>query len=118
MNFIADENIDDDIVLELRQRGYEIISISENFPGISDEQVLEITNKHHGILITGDKDFGDLVFLMGKSVRGVVLIRLFGIPQFEKVKTIVDTFKQYANQFEDSFTVIQKNKIRIKNIRL
>ncbi len=116
MNFIADENIDIEIIEILRKAGYTILSISEDFPGISDEEVLEITNNHRAILITGDKDFGELVFRRGKVTNGVVLTRVFGITQEAKARMILDVFINYANEFMGNFTVIGKNKTRIKRM--
>ncbi|MCP4214814.1 MAG: hypothetical protein GY765_09160 [bacterium] len=116
MKFTADENIDTEIIEQLRRNGFEIVSISEEFAGIADEEVLEIANKNNSVLITGDKDFGELVFRDGRAARGVVLIRIFGIPQEEKVHIVSDIFAEYAARFPGNFTVIDKNKIRIKEL--
>ena len=116
MNLVADENIDIEIVRGLRDAGYDILSIAEDFFGISDEDVLEIANKHNAILLTGDKDFGELVFRKGKVTKGVILIRVLGVPQEEKTRIVLEVFKQHAKDFIESFTVISKKKIRIKPI--
>lgn len=116
MNFVADENIDTEIIDRLRNADYEIFSIAEEFPGVADEDVIEITNKHNAILLTSDKDFGELVFRKGEVIRGVVLVRIFGIPQQEKVQMILDAFESHADDFDKCFTVISKNKIRIKRM--
>ncbi|MDQ1352051.1 MAG: hypothetical protein QG657_2357 [Acidobacteriota bacterium] len=53
MQFIADENIDTDIVQSLIEEGYDVLSIAEDFPGISDITILEMVNEHRAILLTG-----------------------------------------------------------------
>ena len=116
MKFTADENIDTEIIEDLRAKGYLILSISEDFPGIPDKDVLDITNKNDSILVTGDKDFGELVFRDGRAVSGVILIRIFGIPQEEKVAIISEVFKDHIDKFMGNFTVISRNKVRIKEI--
>jgi len=116
VNLVADENIDTEIIAELRGRGYEILSISENFSGIPDEEVLEIANKYNAILITGDKDFGELVFRRGQANKGVILIRIFGVPQEEKARIVLEVFELHKTDFMENFTVIGKNKIRIKRM--
>lgn len=116
MSLVADENIDTEIIEELRETGYEILSISENFPGIPDEEVLKIANKYNAILITGDKDFGELVFRRGQANKGVILIRIFGVPQEEKTRIVLEAFEHHETDFMESFTVIGKNKIRIKRL--
>lgn len=122
MNLVADENIDIEIVRGLRDAGYDILSIAEDFFGISDEDVLEIANKHNAILLTGDKDFGELVFRKGKVTKGVILIRVLGVPQEEKTRIVLEVFKQHAKGlrsrlplFFKSFEVMREknNKIGI-----
>jgi predicted nuclease of predicted toxin-antitoxin system len=117
VKFIADENIDLEIIKELRNKGFDIFSIAEESPGIDDEDVLQITNNHNALLLTGDKDFGELVFRREKAVNGVILIRLIGIPQEEKARIVLETFRNHASDFNKSFTVIGRKKIRIKRIK-
>ena len=64
MNFVADEGIERHIVEILRLDGNEVIYIAELKPGISDEAVLDYANKSESILVTADRDFGELVFRM------------------------------------------------------
>lgn len=116
MKLTADENIDIEIIVQLQKAGYDVISIADDYPGIPDDEVLEIANKKNSILLTGDKDFGELVFRDGRAARGVVLIRLFGMPQEEKARLISDIFKEYAGKFDGNFVVIGKDKIRIKEM--
>ena len=62
MRIIADESVNYLLVLELRQKGYQILSIAENYPSIEDEDILSISLNPPAIVITEDKDFGELVF--------------------------------------------------------
>jgi predicted nuclease of predicted toxin-antitoxin system len=114
--FVADENIDTEIIEELKKGGYNILSISDECPGVPDEEVLRIANDHNAILLTGDKDFGELIFRRGLESSGVILVRIFGVSQEEKAHKIYQVFKQHAEDFINSFTVIGKNKTRIKRI--
>ncbi len=116
MIFVADENIDIEIIVELRERGFHVLSISEDFPGIPDEDVLKTANDHKAVLLTGDKDFGELVFRRGMVSSGVVLIRIFGVSQEEKVRIIREAFRNHADDFVENFTVISKKKMRIKEM--
>lgn len=116
MNFIADENIDIEIINILRKAGYTILSIAEDYPGIPDDEILEIANNQNAILITGDKDFGELVFRRGRATNGVVLTRVLGISQEQKARMILEVFINYANDFYGNFTVIGNKKTRIKRM--
>lgn len=62
MNLVADESIDAPIVATLRSDGHEVAYVAEMHPGISDDDVLGNANKTQCPLLTGDKDFGELVF--------------------------------------------------------
>jgi len=79
MNLLADENIEQQVVERLRQDGHAVLYVAEMEPGIPDELVLQRANDERSMLITGDKDFGELVFRQGLVHLGVVLIRLAGL---------------------------------------
>ena len=69
MNFIADENIDKQIVDRLRSDGHSVLYVFEMDPGISDDQVLEIANKSNALLITADTDFGELIYRLNVDIN-------------------------------------------------
>ena len=62
MKFLADEGVDKQIVDRLRQDGHSVWYVAEMEPGISDDEVLTIANQENAILLTADKDFGELIF--------------------------------------------------------
>ena len=62
MNLLVDENVDKSIVDELRQNGHNVLYIAEFAPSINDETVLHQANQNRALLLTEDKDFGELVF--------------------------------------------------------
>ena len=78
MLLLADECIDKRIVDYLRGKGYDVIYVAELAPSIPDNEVLDIANEKSAILLTNDKDFGELVFRQRKLNQGIVLIRLSG----------------------------------------
>jgi Domain of unknown function (DUF5615) len=51
------------------------ISITERMPGAEDEQVIKLAATERRLLLTEDKDFGQLVFAAAKDNSGVILIR-------------------------------------------
>lgn len=79
MKFLGDENLDWQIVERLRLDGHEVLYVVEMQPGIPDDKVLNLANNESAILLTSDKDFGELVFRLRRIAAGVVLIRLFGL---------------------------------------
>jgi len=89
-------------------------------PGCSDSEVLSFANKNNSIIITSDKDFGEIIFRQQKIVKGVILLRLHGLSIDEKIKTVKNFFVNHFNSLADTniFVVITENSIRIrKSIR-
>ncbi len=66
MIFFADESLDRQIITRLRQDGHVVLDVTEMDPGISDDKVLSMANESKAILLTADRDFGDLVFRQGR----------------------------------------------------
>ena len=60
MRLVADENLDLTVVKRLREAGHEVFAVVEMEPGIPDEAVLGLANSHGAMLVTEDKDFGEI----------------------------------------------------------
>ena len=60
--FLANENIPRPSILFLREMGYAVKSIQEDRQGVSDEEVLQIAIDEHLIMLTFDRDYGELIF--------------------------------------------------------
>ena len=116
MRFLADESVDQPIVNSLRDKDYLVEYITELSPGISDEEVLALAKEKDAILITGDKDFGNLIFRLGKLSAGVILYRLAGLSNNEKAALVLKVVENYTEELVESFTVISIDHIRIKNL--
>ena len=114
MKLIADEGVDKPIVDALRLSGFDVLYILETNQGAEDEFILSLANQEQRILLTQDKDFGELVFRLKNAHYGVVLIRLNGYLSSEKADIIVRLFIKYKDELVKSFTVIQPNAIRIR----
>jgi predicted nuclease of predicted toxin-antitoxin system len=61
VNFLADECCDAFLVTGLRSDGHDVLYIKEIAPGSDDNVVLQMAAKQQRILLTEDKDFGELV---------------------------------------------------------
>jgi predicted nuclease of predicted toxin-antitoxin system len=109
---VADESVDFRIVIQLREIGLTVYAIVEQEPSISDEKVLAIANENEALLITEDKDFGELVFRLRLPHRGILLIRI--VEAQHKIESVVRTIAKYHAELLDKFSVINGNKLRIK----
>jgi predicted nuclease of predicted toxin-antitoxin system len=116
LKFLADENLERQIVKSLRQDGHIIWYVPEMEPGISDDEVLDLANQEGALLLTSDKDFGELVFRLGRIASGVVLIRLSGLSIISKVDIVTRAINQHTDELLLAFTVITPTNIRIRKI--
>jgi predicted nuclease of predicted toxin-antitoxin system len=89
VKFLADESVDYPVVKSLRDNNFTVDYITELTPGITDNQVLDIAEKNNAILLTADKDFGDLIYRLGRLAYGIILYRLSGFTNQEKATLIL-----------------------------
>ncbi len=113
---IADESLNKNLVIALREIGYNISSIAEDCPGISDEEIAIRSLSPPNIIISEDKDFGELVYHHKVQIIGVILLR-YEPNEFDFIKERLLTFmKEYHQNLQSKFVVITYNKIRIRNL--
>jgi len=89
MNFIADEGVDIQIVLKLRQEGHDVIYIAEMASGTDDEDILQMASEGSRILVTRDKDFGELAYRDGRAHAGIILSRLHELSSEKKAELVL-----------------------------
>lgn len=115
MKFLADESVDQQIVYRLRQDSHLIWYVVEMEPGISDDEVIKLANQQRAILLTCDKDFGELIFRQRRIVSGVILLRLAGLSQETKGAAVASVVKEHADKLRQAFTVITPGMVRIRH---
>ena len=76
MRFLVDECTGPAVAKWLRSSHHDVFSVYDEDRGLDDESIIEKANRENYILITNDKDFGELVFHMRKAHKGVILLRL------------------------------------------
>lgn len=117
MKWVADENIDRPIVERLRRDGHAVWFVCEMDPGISDDRVLAFAASEAAILLTTDKDFGELVFRQGLASEGVVLLRLGGLPAEDKATMVSAIAVSLVDELPGSFTVLTPRIVRVRRRR-
>jgi predicted nuclease of predicted toxin-antitoxin system len=76
MKFLLDESVETRIAVFLTEQGHEATRIGRDYPpSLSDQEVLALARHEQRILITNDKDFGELVFRGQLPHVGVILLR-------------------------------------------
>lgn len=114
MKFLADENIGLEVVVFLRVRGIDVVSITETSPGVGDAVVLVKAAEEDRILLTSDTDFGELVYHARQQHAGVILLRLDDERNANKIRVLTDLLDKYADELVGSFTVVTETNVRIR----
>jgi predicted nuclease of predicted toxin-antitoxin system len=113
MNLLADESCPGPVIRALREAGHQVTAIAELARGATDEQVLERALNEARVLITEDRDFGELVYARGRSSAGVILIRFPNSVRQDKPPTVVEVVGKFGLRLQHSFTVIEPGRVRI-----
>jgi predicted nuclease of predicted toxin-antitoxin system len=114
LRLLADEGVDRQIVENLRREGHDVLYVAEMDPGVGDDAVLQQANRRGAILLTADKDFGELVFRQRRVTAGVVLIRLSGLSPSGKASMTATAIREHAAELEEAFAVITPGSVRIR----
>lgn len=114
MRLLADEGVDSQIVERLRGDGHGVLYVAEMEPGVSDEIVLDMAWRDTAVLLTADKDFGELVFRQGRAARGVVLLRLQGMPPERKARMVSTALDEHSDEMCGNFSVVTPGSVRIR----
>ena len=114
LSFVADENVESDVVVALRELGHDVVDVVHSSPGAADDSLLESARSRNAILITSDKDFGDLVYRQRKMTAGVVLMRLAGLSPQLKAQHVTAAVGQHESELLGSFTVIARRSVRVR----
>jgi predicted nuclease of predicted toxin-antitoxin system len=114
LKLLADENVDRPIVARLRAEGHTVIYVLELAPSIPDPEVVSFAARESALLLTADKDFGELMFRQRQFAHGVILIRLSGLSADLKAALVATALRGHATELPGSFTVITPGGVRIR----
>ena len=114
MKLLADESVDAPIVARLRGDGHEVPSVAEDSPGLPDLGVLARAHQEGVVLITGDKDFGELVYRQRLPHSGVLLLRLAGADEATKCELVSRAVAENGSDFPGAFSVLGVDDLRIR----
>ena len=92
-------------------------SIYQGLPGLDDSDVLSLAVEDDRILITADKDFGEMVFRERRLHKGIILLRLADERFSNKLEVLNRLFQQHSDHLPDNFAVVTESTVRINGTR-
>lgn len=114
MRLLANENFPLDAVAALRNTGHEVAWVRTDAPGMADPEVLAWAVRDHLILLTFDKDFGDLAFHAGLPAScGIVLFRLSAGSSGALAAQVLAAI-QARSDWSGHFAVVEPGRIRMR----
>jgi predicted nuclease of predicted toxin-antitoxin system len=112
VKIVADENVDGPVVAWLRERGHDVAWMVELAAGAPDEDVL--LRAADRVLLTGDRDFGRMVFLKGRPVVGVVYLRIRATSSSALLKAFVPLWPVIEEKAAGNFLVVTNDRVRVR----
>lgn len=116
MQFIADENIPLETVDLLKKQGVDIVSVTKLSLGLSDTKILDLANKKERIVITFDKDFGQLIFKEKKQPHGLMLLRFVPESPLQIAKRIQQVLAAKI-KIEHYVVIVKKDSVRVTSVK-
>ncbi|OGK88843.1 MAG: hypothetical protein A2X52_05550 [Candidatus Rokubacteria bacterium GWC2_70_16] len=113
MRFLADESCDHAVVRALRAAGFDVVAVAEVTPRASDEAVIERAAREGRVLLTEDKDFGQLVYASARSTAGVILLRFPAGARASLADGVLRLVRRQGDSLVGGFAVVQPGRVRI-----
>jgi predicted nuclease of predicted toxin-antitoxin system len=112
MRFLADESCDFRVVRALRAAGHDVVSIIERSPGADDLRVVDMALQEQRILITEDRDFGQLFYATARPGPGVILLRFPSGHRASLPSVVTEVVAEHADKLQDRFLVLEPGRAR------
>jgi len=113
VRLLANENVPGDAIIATRAAGHDVMWIREVSRGADDNAVLALALSEKRILLTFDKDFGEMVFRLGSAAScGIILARPRLRSPHYVVRFLLDVLDQPVT-WEGQFGVAQEGRLRL-----
>ena len=114
MRFLADENVSRLVVERLCATGFEVASVRETRPGASDKEVLDEAASNDRLLVTEDRDFGELVIRQRLKVRGIILLELDRMESAAESELVAEIVRIHASKLTGNLLVVEPAPVRVR----
>ena len=114
IKFIIDAGVGRSIEEWLISQNFMVLSIVSINPEMEDIKIVELAQREDAIIITMDKDFGELVFKQKVLHKGILLLRLEDAISSEKLAVIQTIIPFQLEKIKSNFSVYQNGKLRIR----
>ena len=113
MQFVVDAGVGTSVEMLLRELGHDTVAVRDLNPHMPDVEVLALAQRQAAIIITMDKDFGDLIFKEMRPHHGVLLLRLDDATGPERATVVRLILDSHAAELPGRFAVFQNERLRV-----
>jgi predicted nuclease of predicted toxin-antitoxin system len=114
LRFLIDASSDARHALHLRLLGHDVTRVGTHYPAaMKDADILALAYSEQRVLVTDDRDFGELVFRLRRAHAGVIYLRLDTTKFQARARRVEDVLAQYGDQL-DQFLVVTMDTIRVR----
>jgi predicted nuclease of predicted toxin-antitoxin system len=114
MRLLADENIAQQIVDRLRSDGFDVLSVREQAAGTADPDLIILALSQGRVLMTEDKEFGDLLLRKGHALDGLVLLELPRLSPSTQASRVSAAMVEFKHQLRGTVVVIEPGRVRTR----
>jgi predicted nuclease of predicted toxin-antitoxin system len=116
MRFLADENVSRLVVERLQADGHDVFSVAKSGRGASDDHVVEMAKADGRILITEDRDFGELIVRQRLGVAGVMLLELDRLSTAAEADRVGNVVSTHQEKLVGNLVVIEPARLRLRGL--
>jgi predicted nuclease of predicted toxin-antitoxin system len=117
VRWLIDECVDAGLAALLRASGHDVVYMSDVAPRSADPEVMDLADQENRLLLTEDKDFGDLVFRQARPVPGIVLVRIDPSRRLLKGPRLLAAIDRFGEALFGRYTVIEDARFRSRPLR-
>jgi predicted nuclease of predicted toxin-antitoxin system len=117
VRWLADECVAAPLVMRLREAGHDVLYVAEMAAGAGDQDIIALAQSEDRLLLTEDKDFGDLVFRWARPIPGVVLVRIAPERAALRADRLAAAVARYGERLFGRYTVVEAGRLRSRALR-
>ena len=114
--FCVDESTGQAVANYLCDQGYDVWSVIGSTPGLDDTAILQRAYNENRILVTNDKDFGELIFRHNYPVSGVILLRLIDESPNNKIRVVNAVLERWKTTLDGYYITATESLIRKRKL--
>jgi len=114
VRLFADECVAGSIIERLRSGGFDVVKVADVCPTADDDQVLAEAFRDGRVLITADKDFGELVVRLGHRTLGVVNLALGDLTAATRARIAAARLSELGDRILGNIVTIEPGRVRVR----